>query len=164
MKREVLTIERLWVITRYKNDHEYRRANPYHQSRIRHNIILNEGRDNILSLIGGIGSPQAWSNAAAHLGVGDSDVPESSGHGGLQAPTNKAYKGMMAGYPLLDNNKLKWRSEFLAGEAAFAWKELTVSTSGSNAGINLNRKVQDNGVKGVQAVWTLDFEVSLTQS
>src|SRR4030067_3765407 len=47
------------------------------------NIALNEGLQELIDIICGIGTPAAWSNTNARLGVGDSNVAEAATQTGL---------------------------------------------------------------------------------
>ena len=66
------------------------------ESVIEGNILLSEGIGELWDLVCGLGSPTAFSNANAYIGVGDSTTAESAAHTDLQAASNKTYKAMAA--------------------------------------------------------------------
>lgn len=126
------------------------------------NCLLNEGINALFTHICSTGGAK-WDNANAHLGVGDSPVAEDAAHDGLQAAVNKFWKGMMAGFPTYGTiQKATWKSEFLGGEANYAWEEFTVVNAADDTGDNLNRKVSPQGTKISGQVWELSLEISLT--
>jgi hypothetical protein len=129
------------------------------------NIALREGISELLALAAAIGTPTAWSNAAAYLGVGDTATAEAATQTGLVAPTNKFYADMDATYPQIvtvgtgSNNALEWRTTFASGEANFAWEEYSVSNTNADTGKNLNRKISSKGTKVSGETWTLSLKV-----
>ena len=58
------------------------------------NIALNEGLQELIDIVCGLGTPTKWDNSNARLGVGDSNTAENATQTGLQAATNKTYKAM----------------------------------------------------------------------
>lgn len=126
------------------------------------NCLLNEGINALFTHICSTNGAK-WDNANACLGVGDSPVAEDSVHNGLQAVVNKFWKGMMAGFPTYGTSqKATWKSEFLGGEANYAWEEFTVVNAADDTGDNLNRKASPQGTKQVDQVWELSLEISLS--
>ena len=127
------------------------------------NCLLNEGINELFTLIAGTGAVK-WDSGNAYTGVGDSATAADAGQTALQAAGNKLYVAMDGGYPTYGSSqKATWRSSFAAAQANFAWAEITVSnTSGGDTGKNLNRKVQAMGTKASPAVWTPSLEISLT--
>ena len=79
---------------------------------------------------------------------------------GLQG-TN-AYAVMEASYPQVAGQTMTFRSVFAAGVATIHWREATVANGGSNASTNMNRKIQEMGVKAAGAVWTLELQITLS--
>ena len=111
-----------------------------------HNCLLNEGITALLNLL--IGAAEtAFSNANAYTGVGDSATAAAAAQTGLLASTNKAYHAMDATYPQVSNQTVTFRSTFASGEANFDWNEATIVSAATDAGDNLNRKVQAMGTK-----------------
>lgn len=151
-----------WTIRRYANDEAFQRGEPYGESKIEGNLLLNEGIGELWDLACGLGTPDAFSNANAYLGVGDSTTAESAAHTGLQAPTNKLYKAMEASYPQRSAQTVTWRSVFGSAEANFDWNEFTVANGNSDAAVNLNRKVSDQGTKASGQTWTLDLAIAFS--
>jgi hypothetical protein len=123
------------------------------------NLLLNEGIQLILDLLIGAGGTVA-NNANAQIGVGDSATAEAAAQVDLQAATNKLFKGMNATYPIRTNQTMAWQSDFLTGEANYAWNEWSVRNS-SGADKNINRKVQSLGTKA-SGTWTLTGQVTLS--
>ncbi|MGQ9543677.1 MAG: hypothetical protein ACUVTM_06315 [Candidatus Bathyarchaeia archaeon] len=125
------------------------------------NILLNEGINELWTLACGSGGTK-WDSSNAYIGVGDGSVSESASQIGLQG-TNKLYKGMDSGYPLYGSNqKAVWRATFGNDDANWTWNEVTVSNSDSDAGKNLNRKVQNLGTKTSGSTWIITLEITLS--
>lgn len=126
-----------------------------------HNTALNEGLQELIDIICGLGSPTKWDNTNARLGVGDSNTAEDASQTGLQG-TNKAYKAMDSGYPTRDGQTAKWRATFNGDEANFSWQEFTVVNASDDTGKNLNRKVADKGTKSSGETWTLELQITFS--
>ena len=124
------------------------------------NISLNEGLQELIDIICGIGTPTAWSNASARIGVGDSNVAEAATQTGLQATTNKTFRAMDATYPQRSGQSAEWRATFGSGDANFAWEEYTVVNSADDTGKNLNRKTSSKGTKASGETWTLSLSIT----
>jgi len=155
-----------WIIDRFEGnvtmqDIESGKAKPIKTTRIEGNLGLNEGIQLLEDLLIGAGGT-VFNNANAYLGVGDSDTEESASQTGLQAPTNKLYKGMEASYPSRSSQTVSWRSLFGTGDANFAWKEFTVANGNSDSAVNLNRKVSDQGTKPDTQAWMLTLQVTVS--
>lgn len=122
--------------------------------------LLSQASNIIASLLIGDGSYNAYNNSNAYIGVGDSSAGFNSAHTGLQASSNKTYKGMDVTYPQRTTNQLTFRSTFNPGEAEYAWNEWIVCSS--NAGANaFNRAVASLGTKGASATWQLTVTLTL---
>ena len=161
MTQDTANHKTFWKITKYANDTEFAKNSPYEHVTIEDNILLNEGIALILDLLMGVPGT-VFDNASSYIGVGDGTTAESAAHTGLQG-TNKAYAGMSSGYPQRSGQKVTWRAVFDGTSANFDWREFTVSNSDSDAGVNLNRKVDVNqGTKGEGQTWTIDLEITLT--
>lgn len=100
-----------------------------------------------------------FSNANAHLGVGDSATAFAVGQTDLQAASNKLRKAMDATYPSGASNVITLRSTFATGDANFAWNEWGVFNA-SSSGTMLSRKVESLGTKTSAQTW--QFTVTLT--
>lgn len=159
--QEGLKYKTKWTITRYASDDAFLLGMPFHVSDIEGNILLNEGIAELLDLACGLGSPTAFSNANARLGVGDSSTAESAAHTDLQAASNKTYKAMSASYPQRSGQAVTWRAVFASADANYAWNEFCVDNGGT-ALKTLNRKVSAQGTKASGQTWTLDVTITLS--
>ena len=126
------------------------------------NIALNEGLQELIDIICGLGTPTKWDNTNARLGVGDSNTAESASQTGLQAATNKTYKAMDTSYPARSNQTAEWRATFGSSEANYAWEEYTVVNASSDTGKNLNRKISSKGTKASGETWTLSLQITFS--
>ena len=143
--RDSLERHSKWSIKKYWEDDQ---QTPFEVVEWEGNLGLTVGIAEAWDLICTTGTPVAYSNAKARLGVGDSATAASSTQTGLQAPTNKLYKGMLAGYPTTTDKSAVFKSSFAAAEANFAWKEMVVDNSLTVAGVKpLVRKVSAQGTK-----------------
>ena len=121
--------------------------------------FTNAGRDDVIApaIIGG--AYTALNNAGAHLGVGDSATAFAAAQTDLQAATNKLRKAMNATYPQRSANVLTFQSDFLDGEANFAWQEIG-SFNAAAAGTMLTRLVTALGTKA-SGTWTLTYTLTV---
>src|SRR3990170_3278902 len=126
------------------------------------NIALNEGLQELIDVICGLGTPTKWDNTNARLGVGDSNAAEVATQTGLQAATNKTYKAMDTSYPARSNQTAEWRATFASGDANYAWEEYTVVNASNDTGKNLNRKISSKGTKASGETWTLSLQISFS--
>lgn len=116
-------------------------------------VLLNEGISNLIDLICGLGTPTAWNNANARIGVGNDGTAPSPTQTGLLG-TSQFYKGMNTGYPQKSGQQSIWQADFVDGEAEFAWLEETID-NGSVAGINLCRQNTNLGTKPSGQTWRI---------
>lgn len=162
-----------WTIRRYADDAAYRAGTPTPvvdgagqalpgESEIEGNLLLNEGIAELWDLVIASGTPTAFSNANAYIGVGDSSTAAAASQTGLQASTNLAYAAMESGYPSRTNQTVTWRAVFGTSVANFAWNEFTVANGNSNSGDNLNRVVSAQGTKASGQTWTVDVSITLS--
>lgn len=151
-----------WTIHKYADMDAYLKGKPFRVDHIFQNIFLNEGIGEILDLACGLGSPTAFSNANAYIGVGDSDTAAAATQTGLQASTNKAYAAMDTGYPSRTNQTVTFRAAFGTSAANHAWKEFTVANGNSDSAKNWNRKVSDQGTKVSGQIWTVDLAITIS--
>ncbi len=138
-------------------------SEPYEVSEFEGNVLLNEGiNELLLLLIGGAGTE--YSNANAHLGVGDSAAAAAAAQTGLQAAVNKFWQGMEATYPTSPptSQQVVFRSVFADGDAQYDWEEFTVVNDTTDAGENLCRKVSSQGTKAAGQAWTLTFTITIS--
>jgi hypothetical protein len=127
---------------------------------IQNNLALNEGLQELIDIVCGLGTPTKWDNAHAYLGVGDSDTAEAAAQTGLQAATNKTFKSMDTGYPVRSDQSVEWRATFSSSDANYAWEEYTVVNAATDDGKNLNRKVASKGTKTSGETWTLSLSIT----
>ena len=164
----------VWKIERWASKEDYLARKVYSEKEaiklfgvpqttiIKGNLLLNEGINELFTLICS-SSGTKFDSTNAYLGVGDSNAAESATQTGLQATTNKLYKGMMTGYPTYGTNQQAvWKAQFLGTEANFAWNEFTVANGNSDAAKNLNRKVSAQGTKTSGQVWELTLTITLS--
>lgn len=123
------------------------------------NLLLNEGIQLLEDLLIGAGGT-VYSNANAQLGIGDSSAAEAATQTDLQAATNKTWKAMNATYPSRATQTLTFQSDFLTGDANYAWNEASIR-NGAAADKNLNRKVVSLGTKA-SGTWTLTGTVTIS--
>jgi len=152
-----------WTIEKFKDAKAYAKGKPYAVETFEGNIGLQEGRQELIDIICGIGTPTKWDNTNAYIGVGNSSTAEDETQTGLLG-ASKLYKAMLATYPQRSAQTAEWKSEFTDGEAEFAWEEFTVCNSGSDAGKNLNRKVVSKGTKGSGETWTVSLKITFNSS
>ena len=158
---ESMTYKTQWVIRRYVDDEAFARGESYRDSIIDGNLLLNEGIADLWDLTCGLGTPTAFNNANARLGVGDSAAAEAATQTDLQAATNKTYKAMSASYPSRAAQTVTWRAVFVSADANYAWAEFCVD-NGATALKTLNRKVSAQGTKASGQTWTLDLAITLS--
>ena len=101
----------------------------------------------------------AFNNANAAIGVGDSTTAFSQAQTDLQASTNKYRQAVDATFPTIATNVLTFQVTFGTGVANFAWNEWGVFNATSN-GTMLNRKQEALGTKQNTQSW--QFTVTLT--
>jgi len=159
---EKATWRRVWTIRKYANDEAFAQGEPFEVARIDGNLLLNEGIGEMWDLICGLGTPTAFSNANARIGVGDSSTAAAATQTGLQASTNKLYKGMETSYPSRTGQTVTFRAVFGSAEANFAWNEFSIANGASDSAINLNRLVSAQGTKASGQTWTVDVAISLS--
>ncbi len=139
------------------------------------NVLLIEGVEAIWKRLAGAGdAPSAFNAANSHIGIGDvPQNPEGTALGGtanqatsdatgLRAETNMFYSPMMTDYPMIDGNKMTFKSEFGEDDANFVWHEWTVANGDSNTATNLNLKHEPMGEKYDGAIWRITVQISLT--
>jgi hypothetical protein len=169
-----LRYKTIWRIRRFASD-EDRRANRTYTdeealrlfgavqtTEVQGNLLLNEGINELWSLVCGTGGVK-FDNTNAYLGVGDSSTAASASQTGLQASTNKLYKAMDTSYPTYGTSQLAtWKSTFGSSEANFAWNEFTVANGNSDSADNLNRVVSSQGTKVAGQTWELTLQITLS--
>lgn len=124
------------------------------------NMLLTEGITEMWNLIAGQ-STAYFNNANAHIGVGNGTTPAQASQTGLQG-ASKLYKRVDLTYPQISNQSIIFRATFGSGEAAFEWQEFTVANGNSDSAVNLCRKVENHGVKGVDDTWVVSLTITLS--
>ncbi len=151
-----------WVIRKYESDEARLRGDePYETRVIEGNLALTEGITEVANLIAGLGTPTAFDNANAYLGVGSDNTAADASQTDLQASSNKTYMPMESGYPQLSGQTLTWRAIFGSADANYAWEEFTVANGSSGSAVNLNRRVTSQGTKASGQSWTLDLNITI---
>ena len=135
---------------------------PYEIIEGKDNCLLNSGINEMWDLITGAesGANHIYDNAAAQIGVGDSNTGAAATQTDLQAAINKTYKGMEATFPTSTTQKVTLKSSFGSSDANYAWEEWVVKQSTS--AICLNRKVASLGTKVAGSTWTLEITITLS--
>ncbi len=143
---------------------EANKTKPYEVKECEKDILLHEGIVGIAYLCFGIGSAATkWDNTNARLGVGDTATAPADTQTGLQASTNKAYKGMNASYPQQSgDHDIVFQADFINGEAEFAWNEETIVNASSDTGVNLCRQNTALGTKPSGQTWRLTGTVTFS--
>ena len=158
---DALNYKTQWIIRRYADDAAFAHGDCYNESVIDGNLLLNEGIAELFDLACGLGTPTAFNNASARLGVGDSTAAAAATQTDLQAATNKTYKAMSASYPARSAQTVTWRAVFASADANYAWEEFVVD-NGATALKTLNRRVSAQGTKASGQTWTLDLSITLS--
>lgn len=170
---EKLKASPTWHINRWASEEDYKNKRIYseeealklfgaHQfTEIKKNILLNIGINELWTLVCSAGGTR-YDAANAQLGVGDSTVATAATQTALQAAVNVFWKGMMAAHPTFGTaQQAVWRSQFLGGEANFAWNEFAIR-NGATANRLLNRLVSAQGTKVAGHVWELSLTITLS--
>jgi len=124
------------------------------------NTGLNEGLQQAWDLIIAADAVNYYTNALARCGVGDSAAAVVATQTDLQAATNKLYKAQNATFPSRSAQTVTFKSDFITGEAEYAWEEYTVD-NGATPTKNLLRALNSQGTKMAGVTWTLQLDVTL---
>lgn len=106
--------------------------------------LVTAARDHIGKAIIGAAAT-AFSNANAHIGVGNGSTAFSAAHTDLQG-ASKTRKAMDASFPTESAGVLTFKSTFATGDANHAWEEWGIF-NGSSGATMLSRKVEALGTK-----------------
>lgn len=125
------------------------------------NLVLNLGADIMFDLFIGAGGT-VFSNANAHIGIGDSNTAAADAQTGLQAATNKFYEPMDATFPSIDlsGRRLNFEATVADGDAEYSWQEFTLENAAAGAGTAFNRLVQNQGTKVAGQVRTITLRLT----
>ena len=124
------------------------------------NVLLNEGITEMINLLCGLGSPTAWDNANARLGVGTDATAPAPAQTGIIA--NPVYKAMNGGYPQISGQDAIWQADFIDTEAEQAWNEESISNEATDAGDNLCRQNTALGTKPAGQTWRLTATITFS--
>jgi len=150
---EQIKVHSNFKVEKFKSKEALERNEPYEVVEFEDNVMLNEGANILWTLICG-GGGYAFNSGYARIGVGDSNTTEDPAQSGLLGG-NQLYKGMDVGYPIYGSGRQAvFRSTFLEAEANWNWWEYTVD-NGYVMQQNINRKVQDLGVKPNTEAWRM---------
>jgi len=126
---------------------------PYETIEREFECLLNEGISNFIDLICGLGEPTAWDAANARIGVGnDATAPNAAQTGLIGA--SKLFKEMNGGYPQKSGQQSIFQSDFVDGEAEWAWLEEVID-NGAVAAIDICRQNTNLGTKPTGQTWRL---------
>ena len=149
-----------WGIKKFADADAYRRGESFEYNEFDGNIMLNEGINELWTLVTGTGATK-FDHTNAYLGVGTSTTSAAATDTGLLG--SPVYVGMDSGYPTYGTlQKAVWKATFDGDTANQAWNEFTVANGDSNGYVNLNRKVSAQGTKVAAQVWELTLQISLS--
>lgn len=129
------------------------------------NLLLNEGINELWTILGSAASGTKFDNTNAYIGVGDDETAADPAQTGLNptVPGNKAYVAMDGAFPTYGTSqKCTWRSTFTSLVGNYDWREFTVANGGSDAAVNLNRKVSSQGTKASGQTWEVALDITLS--
>lgn len=134
------------------------------------NALVDVGKQRLSDLITGTG--QAFTTARGVTGVGNGTAATTSGMVALQGASQ--YYKALDGAPSSVTGVITASTTYTGADANFAWEEwcwavataapvasATFATA-TTSGIMVNRKIQTLGTKAVNAVWTLQAQVTVS--
>jgi hypothetical protein len=154
-------------VDKYGSDEALLAGQPYDVVEIDGNVLTYGGASALWHRLIGGSSVSAYSNANAHLGVGDSNTAAAAGQTDLQAVTNKLRKAMDATYPVHTDAttsggaSVQFKATFGTSDANFAWLEWGIFNA-SSSGRMLNRKAENLGTKVAGTSWVLAVTLTLS--
>ena len=149
-----------WTIERFASQADFDKGNCYKKSVVNHNLLVNEGINELWTLIcAATGIRYDNTNAFLIVGTG---VGAANAADTQATFTEGVTKAMEDGYPTYGTDqKATWRSVFAAGDANQAWAEFGVMNASTGEQL-LNRLVSDQGTKTAGQVWQLTFDITLS--
>lgn len=151
----------IWKITKYANKKAKEEGSSYEEKVIDGNILVNEGINELLTILGSSASGTKYDNTNAYLIVG-------TGSGAATATDTEATftagvkQGMEDGYPTYGTSQaITWKASYDGDTANQAWQEFGVLNA-SSGGDLLNRKVSDQGTKTTGQVWDLELQITIS--
>lgn len=127
-------------------------------------MLLNGFRDLMADMVTNLSTPLLYSNANAHIGVGDGNTAASASQTDLQG-TSKFRRPMESSFPDQSQgaNVMRFKSSFGTTEANYAWEEWGVFNALS-AETMMNRKVESLGTKTSAQTWEFTVDIQLNLS
>ncbi len=161
--KEAIQWKAKWRVEKYRGnlptEEDRKLFKPYEVIEGEGNLLLNEGINELFTLICGTGGTK-YDNSNARLGVGSSNAAASATQVGLQSVIT--IKAMDATYPISGaDQKAVFRATFASADGNGAWEEWSLD-NGAAADKNLNRKVTSLGTKVSGTSWVFTVEVSLS--
>lgn len=151
-------------VTKFENAEALALGEPYLVGEKFRNQLVNVGMVAMWDLITAQGGITAFSNAAAFLGVGDSNTAVSVAQTDLQAASNKLYTAMDVSFPNAPSNGVEqWRCTVAGGSGNYHWQEYGVF-NGNNppTAKMMNRSLSDQGTKTAGQSWQLLYQITLS--
>ncbi len=162
LQKEMPKLTGIWAIEKFANEEDFKAGKSYEKVEGLKNLLLNEGINELWTLVGGTGATK-FDNSNAYIGVGDSNTAASASQTALQAASNKNYVAMDVSYPTYGTSqKITFRSTFDGSTANYAWNEFTVANGNSDSAKNLNRLVSAQGTKTSGQIWQVTVEITLS--
>ncbi len=134
-------------------------AKPYETVCAKQNIVLDNGRGEIASLI--VGSGTAYNNTNAKIYVGDNATAENSAQTGVLATTNVAYTSMTSGYPTTSGGTVTFQGTLGDSVGNFEIQEIAITNGTGVGAVALNRRVVDLGRKASGTTWEITATITL---
>lgn len=157
--REIIEESAHWQIRRFESEEAWKVEEPMGLSEFDGNALLNEGINEIWTILCSAASGTKWDKANAALGVGNSNAAIDPTHTGLD--------GASQNYVSIDSvtfgssQKATWISTFQGSDGNFDWQEFTIANGAGDSYVNMNRKVSNQGTKVSGQVWELTLEITL---
>jgi hypothetical protein len=151
----------VWRITKYASEADKAAGKVLERVRIDGNALVNEGINELLTILGSAASGTKFDNTNAYLivGTGSGAADPADTEATFTAGVKKAMEG---GYPTYGTDqKITFKSSYGASDANQAWGEFGVLNAASSGKL-LNRKVSDQGTKTSGQVWELELEITLS--
>jgi len=149
-----------WTIERFASQADFDKGNCYKKSVVNHNLLVNEGINELWTLIcAATGIRYDNTNAFLIVGTG---VGAANAADTQATFTEGVTKAMEDGYPTYGTDqKATWRAIYAAGDANQLWNEFGVLNAATGEQL-LNRLVSAQGTKTAGQVWQLTFTITLS--
>ena len=151
-----------WTVEKFKDRDAYNAHKPYETCVAPKNVVLDNGANALLKIIGGVDNTTPFDANNAYIGVGTDTTPENASQTKLQ-DASAFYKKVESGYPQVSGRTIVYKATFDTSEANFAWNEFAIANGTGVGGITLNRKVQNLGTK-TTGIWSLQITISVTSN